>query len=551
MPKNPPPKTHSDASDAAVKLKQILGMRPGVYLTVIYAAALALIVFFLLFYPGIRNPGAYLTVSVQPGSASVLVDGVFAGTAPGTVFIRNGERRIQAAKPYYKSAETSLRVRGRVFATLFVRSRMHASFTLEVEDLQGLLGHALADFAVNPHIPQIVSDAAWAAYGIRRAGRAAADQARIMDFLVSAAARMTTETQLRELIAGSSRAASFGTFLTPQSFLALARRSAALAQTRSNSPAWLLLSLSRERARKLSASPWITAHFTAYRDGLSRYYSTSPGAASGGGGAAVLGGIRFRSIPAGVAVLGRDDNLEALGKSIDALLPHPVTVGAFLLSETEVTNRQFRLFLEENPLWKPAARASLIAKGMVTESYLQDWKDDGYPAGQDEMPVSSVSYNAAAAYCGWLTTRLQSAVPGLGVRLPTEAEWEWAARGGLRGMPYPMGEKPGRAVLFTKGITGPSPVRSSEPNGYGLRDMVGNVWEWCSDCYGSSDYLLSSQDPQVNAELIRGHDQAGDRVVRGGAWNSQRELLKVYTRGSQPADWCTPYLGFRVAIGRP
>jgi formylglycine-generating enzyme required for sulfatase activity len=548
MPKNTRPQTHPDTSDVSVKLKRILGIAPGVYLTAIYGLVVALLVFFLLFYPGIRNRGAYLTVSVRPGSASVRVDGRFAGTAPGTVFVANGVHSVEVAKPYFASAVSPLKVRGRVFATLLVPSRMRLSAELTASDVPGLLRHALADFAVNPHIPQIISEASWAAYGTRNSSEAAADQALLYGFIRDAMYSVSSEAQVREVLLASARTAADGTFLTPQGLLAMARESAEFATEHSNAAAWMLLSLSREHARTLSSSAWITRHFAAYREALSRYYSGTPATAGadGGGALSFLGGIRFRSIPAGFAIIGKDDNLDALGRSIDALLAHPVSVGAFLLSETEVTNRQFKAFLESSPEWRPSARDSLVEKGLATEGYLADWTSDTYPSGQDELPVCGVSFFAAQAYCQWLAQRT-----GAAVRLPTEAEWEWAARGGLRGMPYPLGERPGRAVLFTKGISGPSAAGTSEPNGYGLRDMVGNVWEWCSDSFGAADYLLSSQDPRTNAELVRSHPAAGDKVVRGGAWNSQRELVRLYTRGSQPADWCTPFLGFRVAIGRP
>ncbi len=165
--------------------------------------------------------------------------------------------------------------------------------------------------------------------------------------------------------------------------------------------------------------------------------------------------------------------------------------------------------------------------------------------------VTSVSWNAAAAYCQWLTRRVQAVLPGYAARMPSEAEWEWAARGGLRGMPYPLGGKPGGAVFYAPGITVPRTAGTSEPNGYGLRDMMGNVWEWCADPFFVNAGLLSSLDPRTSAGLEKALPDSTDRVVRGGAWADQPGTDKVYTRGAQPADWCTPYLGFRVALARP
>jgi formylglycine-generating enzyme required for sulfatase activity len=185
------------------------------------------------------------------------------------------------------------------------------------------------------------------------------------------------------------------------------------------------------------------------------------------------------------------------------------------------------------------------------EDYLRDWNGNDVPYGREYLPVTSVSCFAAAAYCDWFTKRAQAAFPGTISRLPRESEWEWAARGNLRGMPYPLGEKAGHSVFFEKGIAGPSRAGTSEPNGYGLRDMMGNVWEWCGGGFGPADYLLTSHDPRANADAIAAHPLTDDRPVRGGGWSGLRELSRVYTRGAQPASWCTPYLGFRVAIARP
>jgi len=109
---------------------------------------------------------------------------------------------------------------------------------------------------------------------------------------------------------------------------------------------------------------------------------------------------------------------------------------------------------------------------------------------------------------------------------------------------------PGAAVLFRKGITGPSDAGASEPNGYGLRDMLGNVWEWCSDPFSLMAEMFTSLDPRQNDSLERALPEAPDHAVRGGSWANQPGVDKVYTRGYQPADWCTPYLGFRVALAR-
>jgi formylglycine-generating enzyme required for sulfatase activity len=536
--------SHSDAADATVKLKPVLGVRPGTYLTVIYALVVCLFVFFLLFYPGIRNPGSYLTIEVIPGQATVMVDGTFAGTASDTFFVKDGKRKIEIDKAFYTPQFIDLTIRGRIFSTLLFPSRRTFSFRLAVSDPKGLTESALNDFSRNPHIPQIISDAAWAAYRKGEAGD------NLYDFISSCMFTVTSEIQLAEIVRAAARTATEGTFLTPANYLVLIQKGMEIKEKYDNSPAWLLWILSREHSGSLLSSPWISRHFTQYRDELSRYYQDNLGRLEGGGAASVLDGIVFRSIPQGTLVMGQDDNLDILGKNIDLLLSHPVSVGAFLMSETEVSNRQYQVFLRENQRWRPSNRAALIKESLATETYLSEWVNDMPSAGGENLPVTSVSYYAATAYCDWLSHTMQASYPGAVARLPSEAEWEWAARGGLRGMPYPLGEKPGKSVFFQTGTTGPLQAGSSEPNGYGLRDMMGNVWEWCLDSYGPSDYLLSSSDPRKNAAFESAHPADYEKVVRGGGWENQKDLVKIYTRGSQPSQWGTPYLGFRVAVTR-
>jgi formylglycine-generating enzyme required for sulfatase activity len=226
-------------------------------------------------------------------------------------------------------------------------------------------------------------------------------------------------------------------------------------------------------------------------------------------------------------------------------------VASFLASETEVSNRQYARFLAENPDWRKQNSAALLQQGRVDDAYLADWTEQGYPAGADELPVTGVSFFAAQAFCRWLTGRLPASLAGYEARLPNEAEWEWAARGGLVGGLYPLGDKPQADVFFEPGITGPRSVGASAPNGYGLRDTSGNVWEWCSDWFSPVAYLFSSLDPAHNSADRSAEIPFGaEKVVRGGSWANEKELVRLYTRASQPPSWCTPYLGFRVVLAR-
>ena len=548
MPKKDRVETHSDDAEVSVQLKPVLGVRPGLYLSALYGLAFALLVFFLLFYPGLRHRGAYLVATSFPGQATVKVDGTFAGTTPCTVFVKRGTRQIEVSRPFFSPATATLSVRGRVFATLLIPDRNKKSFELSIADVKRLLNWALQDFQNNPTIPEIISEAAWGAY------KAPQNRAALYQFLNNCMYYLTSEEQLRELVVAAVRISSSATVLSPVGLISLVQQIVQVKQKYPNFASWALLSISRDNAKKLAAKPWVGQYLSDYRIAMSQYYQASFSGSNGSQGGArgpVAQGVSFRSVPQGTLVMGNDEKIDNLGKLVDQTLPHPIAVGAFFLSETEITNRQFQLFLDQSPDWLPANCASLIARGLVGDQYLADWTSGRAPSGREDYPVTGVSYHAAAAYCGWLTRKIAPSVPGAVVRLPSEAEWEWAARGGLRGMPYPLGEKPGASVLFVKGISGPEKAGSSEPNGYGLRDIIGNVWEWCADSFAPAAFLLSSLDPAENARLAQSLPASGDHSVRGGSWNNTRDQVKVYTRGSQPADWCNPYIGFRVALSRP
>jgi len=531
------------AEEARVHLKPILGLRPGQYLSVIYGIVALLVIYLVLFSPGVARRGAYLSLTTFPEHAMVKVDGQYAGSTPCTIFLRHGSRSIEVSRPYYTPVTFTRSVRGRVFATLIVPDRSSRFVPLQLADIDGLVKAALADYQKNPDIPQIIADASWAAAG-------ADTQEKLYGLIAASLLGVTDESQLRQVLAAASRVSSGAGFLSPGAFVDMVERGVEIAEKSDNAPAWVLLALSRANQGRLGSSAWVQQYLAAYREAISKYYQ--PGsAAAGGGGSLSVAGMSFRGIPSGDLVMGKDDNLDSLGKTIDRLLAHPVHIDSFYLGAEEVTNGEFHSFVAENPDWAPAARAALVQKGLVTDTYLADWKTGAPAAGTSNLPVTSVSWNAAAAYCQWLTRRVQAVLPGYAARLPSEAEWEWAARGGLRGMPYPLGGKPGGAVFYTPGITGPKPAGASEPNGYGLRDMLGNVWEWCADPFFKNASLLSSREPKTSAALEKALPDSPDRVVRGGSWADQPGTDKVYTRGAQPADWGTPYLGFRVALARP
>jgi iron(II)-dependent oxidoreductase len=186
---------------------------------------------------------------------------------------------------------------------------------------------------------------------------------------------------------------------------------------------------------------------------------------------------------------------------------HQVSVDAFYIDAQEVTIGHYKKFME--------------ATGHQPPLYWQPELD------RPEDPVAGVSWEDAAAYASWA-----------GKRLPTEAEWEYAARGGSMGGKYPWGDTPDTGYANFKSF-GILPVKSLKPNGYGIYDMLGNVWEWCSDWYDSAYYDSSAR------ENPRGPASGTHKVLRGGAWYCDAREVRVSNRFYSLPDAKSYNVGFR------
>ncbi len=195
-----------------------------------------------------------------------------------------------------------------------------------------------------------------------------------------------------------------------------------------------------------------------------------------------------------------------------------VHLDEYWIGKHPVTNAQFKVFLK-------AAHYPFTAK---------------MPEGKDDFPVVNVSWIDAAAFCAWA-----SQASGQPVRLPTEAEWEKAARG-TDGRAYPWGdqEPDGHLCNFNLIYQGITPVLRFSPQGdspYGCSDLAGNVWEWTADWYSSS-YL--NQNPRANP---KGAYSGESRVFRGGAWHDEGWYVRSTYRNWDPPSARNDSLGFRCA----
>jgi sulfatase modifying factor 1 len=262
-------------------------------------------------------------------------------------------------------------------------------------------------------------------------------------------------------------------------------------------------------------------------------------------------------IPGGEFIMGNED-------FPDAVPLHKVHVDGFWMDETEVTNEQFAWFVKQTGYRTLAERmldgapagagvfdAEKCPRGEVCLD-CRNWWDyreganwrhpegpDSNLKGRDRHPVVHIAWEDATAYARWA-----------GKRLPTEAEWERAARGGIEGKRYYWGDErcpEGKWMAniwqgdFPKensgddGFTGTAPVRSYPPNRFGLYDMAGNVWEWCGDWYDPDYYSISPKNNPQGPESSVDPDGRGEpkRVQRGGSFLCSEGYCVRYRAGAR------------------
>jgi formylglycine-generating enzyme required for sulfatase activity len=231
-------------------------------------------------------------------------------------------------------------------------------------------------------------------------------------------------------------------------------------------------------------------------------------------------GVEMALVPAGEYTMGSDIS------DPDSIPYHKVDLDAFYIDRYEVTNARYAECVEKGACIQPLQTASSNPK-----KYYGDPDFDNYP-------VNYVSWEMSKMYCEWR-----------GAQLPSEAQWEKAARGGLERKQSPWGDElyncnPGanNGASFYSCTNDIQPVGLYGPNGYGLYDMVGNVWEWVSDWFSGRAYFESLPSPAVNP---LGPDVGYYRVLRGGSSVSYYPLI-ANRRQSEP-EKTDNYVGFRCA----
>lgn len=280
----------------------------------------------------------------------------------------------------------------------------------------------------------------------------------------------------------------------------------------------------------------------------------------------------MRSVPAGTFHMGQaDEDVSASQINFN----RQVTIGGFYMDETEITNNEYRQFVQR---MMENSASTLGRDYIMTEIYpdttvwmkdfthhLGDPMQDYYymhPA-YDDYPVVGVNWEAAKVFSEWRTDYLNAYRESMGefpmpaFRLPSEAEWEYAARGGRDMAKYPWGNpyirnakgcmlanfKPGRGNYYDDGNAYTAEVMSYFPNDFGLYDMSGNVSEWCEDAYNPASVPLVWD---LNPTFF---DESEPRkIIRGGSWKDIAYYLETGTRAYEHKDSTRAFIGFRCAM---
>jgi hypothetical protein len=364
--------------DIQVKFKPYFGIRPGVYLTILYSFILLVIIFFLFLFPGLKNPGAVLVVKTEPAGAAIRIDGVYRGISGNKIPVQKGIHTIEAVMPGFENQSTVHEIHARLIGSLFFPLRENIEFTLNLSDPAAAfaiyaLDYAAWTFAGEPtaswQIPLILSEGAY------RIGKKALND-EIQQILLASSGFANTKAAMRDLIRAKILLDNYGGAPSPTALInSISDILIFLSETPENAK-WLSKTLPREQAAVIEASNW-------FKNRAAVSQKTQTDSPSGSFQMAGLNFIRFSS--------------------------------GFMISETSVPRTLFETFLNDVPEWK--------------EHQIDYFPQEisSYPWEIDKNIITGVTWYAAQAFCRWMTTNLPPPMADMEVRLPTEDEWSTAA----------------------------------------------------------------------------------------------------------------------------
>jgi hypothetical protein len=485
----------TDEPDDQVRLKPILGLRPGVYLALIYGLVILLALYFILLHSGLTRPGAVVVFTSEPWGCALRVDGVYAGSSPCKVFVPKGKRDIEVVLPGFTPERIEAEIPGRVFASLLFPRRFPLHARLVAAEPLKPLEITASDFAAwsfggeptaSWQIPMALSE------GVYRAGSSSVNAGGI---LAAAARFAVTRAGLRDLVRAEVLSSNGGNAASPLSLIRSVSDIASFLDSNSNTAMWLADTLPQEPAALLISSSWYQNQLAGHAGIIDQEELPVPLAEP------VMEPPFPQIRVAGLMFTGIN------GGSLTQAEPflHLVPIEPFMICSTVIPSPAFADFLDANPQWSPDQKETLESRGLVTDEYLADFEQG---TGRVITGISAVSWYAARAYCEWLGSKLPDSLSGYTVRLPTEAEWEYA-------------------------------VKSREKD----RLVRGSAWEWCGDPYSHLPFIYAP--PEAITAV-----GSPEYPLRGGSVLNAVTPGNPETRASLPPESCSPFISFRPVIAR-
>ena len=431
------------AEEDIVRLPPVLGIRPGVYLAVIYSLVILLVLFLITLYPGLKNPGTVFSVTAEPQGAAVRLDGVYMGSAPCDIFVPAGIHQIEVVSQGFADYREEIKSDRVIFLTLIFPKKNYLLVELKSPNPGQAFIDAAAEFAAwsfygestaANQVPLVLSGAAY------RLGKYAVDPAirsGMKETALGASRFAITRSCLRDLIRTEFLLDSQGQSPSSVGILDSLTEIVDYLDKNPGAALWLAETLPQEAVSQLTSSAWYTKAALAAGN-------TEVSTGRKGRQITAFGGLRFTEI-------------------INENRQNGNQTAYFYIAETQVPLDLWTQFLDEKPQWRADNRESLIEEGLVNSQYLQY---SGFP-GLPENTAAWVSWHSAFAWCEWYNSKTPG-LPGR-VRLPLESEWEIAANTGL--------------------------------------NKTGDFWEWCEDPFVPLNFLpasLPASDPGSPERPVRG-----------------------------------------------
>ncbi|HAK44381.1 MAG TPA: hypothetical protein DCO79_00440 [Spirochaeta sp.] len=507
-----------------VKLKPFLGIKPGKYLIILYIVIIIAVLFAILFLPGLVKPGTLYSFESVPENAVVFVDGKYQGATPCEVFVSAGSHEFTIEKKHFSTSVQTVDTGKRLFGSLIIPKKERYSVGVVLESADGFLSDGFLEFSgwgmidtyYENYQPKAILGPLF--NELQQAGYA--DTEKLSAFLYSVIPFVHNELLYSDFLDAVivfeelkgrgpvTRSEDITADFTSLGFFQDA------AKFIENLPFWFYSILNDENRESLSWYPAMQEEYGAF---LRDYSNDFPSAQA----AVNVNGSRFVMLSGGQFLMGADGNS----------FPYPAAVDDFFIMDQEVSNDLYRIFIADNQEWMKDNLDELISKGLVNQDYLKD-----FDSSEGNAPVNFVSWYAAEAFCAWFENKLPEYLSEYSVGLPDELQWEWAA----------ITESEDGGVFNIGNAAGPQSTNGRYPNNSGLYDLRGNLWEWCDNWYAPAAPLITSRNPVYN-EAYYGSYEGLEKSVRGGSWAND-DSITVSTRGSQPPDWCTEFLGFRPIL---